>query len=159
MPGAYSRLATEDERNRAYQVIAAWAERLLAPDGPLIAVDGDAINHRWYLRIAGEDRDYIAIWLTVDQRSIRYEVYLMPAPAQRACETFEYLLRRNADLAGMHFAIGAEDAIYLVGSSPVASFDALELDRIIGTAFEQVERHFATAMSMGFAWRYRRARR
>jgi len=159
MPGAYSSLATEDERNRASQVIADWAEGLLGPDGPLIAVERDPVNYSWYLRIAGEDRDYIAIWLKVDQRSVRYEVYLMPAPALRVCETFEYLLRRNADLNGMHFAIGPEDAIYLVGSCTVASFDDIELDRIVGTAFEQVERHFATAMSIGFAWRYRRVRR
>ena len=45
----------------------------------------------------------------------------MPAPETNSEATWEYLLRRNADLAGVSFALGAEDAIYLVGRVPVSA--------------------------------------
>ena len=58
----------------------------------------------------------------------------MPAPETNVGATFEYLLKRNADLLGMSFALGPEDAIYLVGRVPVARVDEDELDRIIGAS-------------------------
>ena len=71
-------------------------------------------------------------------------------------ETFEYLLRRNADLHQMRFALGFEDAVYLVGEIPVAMVCEEELDRIVGSSLAYVDASFPTAMAIGFAGRYRR---
>ncbi len=61
------------------------------------------------------------MWLTIRQRTLHHETQVMPAPEVNVEETFEYLLRRNADLHQMRFALGAEDAVYLVGEIPVAT--------------------------------------
>jgi len=42
----------------------------------------------------------------------------MPAPEANVEQVYAYLLRRNADLYGMAFCLGTEDAIYLVGRVP-----------------------------------------
>jgi hypothetical protein len=124
--------------------------------GALVAVDRQAELGRWYLRLAGEEKDFVTVWLTVRQRTLHHETQVMPAPEVNVGETFEYLLRRNADLHQMRFALGSEDAIYLVGEVPVAMIDADELDRIVGSSLAYVDAYFPTAMTIGFAGRYRR---
>ena len=58
----------------------------------------------------------------------------MPAPEANKEEVFAYLMRRNASLLGMAFALGPEDAVYLVGRVPARLIDDDELDRIAGAS-------------------------
>ena len=122
----------------------------------MVAVDRQEELGRWYLRLRGEEKDFVTVWLTIRQRTLHYETQVMPAPEVNIGETFEYLLRRNTDLHQMRFALGAEDAVYLVGEVPVASVTEEELDRIIGSSLAYVDAYFPTAMTIGFAGRYRR---
>jgi hypothetical protein len=80
----------------------------------------------------------------------------MPAPEENVEETFTYLLRCNANLYGMWFCLGPEDAVYLVGKVPAAMIDDDELDRIAGSSVLYVDDHFPTAMTLGYASVYRR---
>ena len=66
-------------------------------------------------------------------------------------ELFELLLRRNYDLVGAQFGIGPEHAIFLTGELPFHAVDEDELDRILGTIWEYVERYWRAALKMGFA--------
>ena len=59
------------------------------------------------------------IWFTLGQRTLHYETYVMPAPEENYEQFYEHLLRRNLKLFGAAFAIGAEDAVFLVGQLPV----------------------------------------
>ena len=124
----------------------------------MVAVDRQPELRRWYLRLRGDEKDFVTVWLTVRQRTLHHEAQMMPAPEVNVTETFEYLLRRNADLHQMRFALGSEDAVYLVGEIPVTSVSDGELDRIIGSSLTYVDAYFPTAMSIGFAGRYRRRR-
>ena len=74
----------------------------------------------------------MTVWLTLRQRTLRHEAQFMPAPETNVEATWLYLLKRNADLLGMAFALGDEDAVYLVGRVPVSRIDDDELDRIVG---------------------------
>ena len=77
---------------------------------------GDPISGaRWYLRLRGDEKDFVTVWLTIRQRTLHHETQVMPAPETNIEATFEYLLKKNADLLGMRFALGPEDAVYLVG--------------------------------------------
>jgi hypothetical protein len=113
---------------------------------------------RWYLRLTGDDKDYVTVWLTMRQRTLHHEAQVMPAPETDVERTYEYLLRRNGRLHRARFALGAEDAVYLVGEVAVVDVTEGELDRIVGSSLAYVEDVFATAMAMGFAGRYRRRR-
>lgn len=105
---------------------------------------------RWYIRLRGEAKDVTTIWLTLGQRTLRYETYVLPSPPKRAAEIYEFVLRRNNTLVGAHFSIGIEDALFLRGELPVGAIDDDELDRLIGTVFVTVERYFPTLAQMAF---------
>ena len=107
----------------AVACIDAWAARELAADGPLVAAERQEVtdrtaSYRWYLRFKGEEKDFITVWLTLRQRTLHHEAQFMPAPEENKAEVYAYLLRRNAELFGMSFALGPEDAVYLVGRVP-----------------------------------------
>ena len=67
------------------------------------------------MRVHGEEKDVFTIWFTLRQRTLHYETYVMPAPEENQAEFYEHLLRRNRKLHGAAFAIGDEDAVFLVG--------------------------------------------
>ena len=90
----------------------------------------------------GEEKDFTTVWLTLGQRTLRYETYVMPAPEENRQAVMELLLRRNDTLVGAHFSIGDEDAIYLRGELPDVAVDDDELDRVLGTLYTTVEANF-----------------
>jgi putative sensory transduction regulator len=146
--------------------IDAWIERERSPDGTfgLVAAERQDVtdrtaSHRWYLRFAGEEKDWITVWLTLRQRTLHHEAQFMPVPEEHVVEVYEYLMRRNMDLYGMAFCLGTEDAVYLVGKVPAGLVDDDELDRIAGSSIVYVDDHFPTAMTLGCPRLYRRRRR
>ncbi len=140
--------------------IEVWLERQLEENPILLAVDrGDPGERRWYVRLRGEEKDFTTIWLTLGQRTLQYETYVMPAPEENHAEFYEHLLRRNAKLVGAQFCIGAENAVYLVGAFPTGSLRDIEvadaeLDRIVGSVYACVEQCFRPALRIGFASRF-----
>jgi hypothetical protein len=138
------------------QRISTWLAAELDRNPVMAAVDrGDSGERRWYVRLRGEEKDITTIWLTLGQRTLRYETYVMPAPEENHAVFYEHLLRRNDGLVGAHFSIGAEDAVFLRGELPVAVLDAPELDRVLGTLYAAVERCFRPALAIGFESRFR----
>jgi Putative bacterial sensory transduction regulator len=97
---------------------------------------------------------YATVWLTLGQRTMKYETYVMPAPEENAEMLYENLLRRNESLVGAHFSIGIEDAVFLRGELPNRVIDEVELDRIIGTLYAYVEQIFPSIIRIGFASRF-----
>ena len=151
-------IASPEDRAACDAVIERWAGARLAEGTVVAAVDHQPELGRWYLRLRGDEKDFVTVWLTVRQRTLHHETQVMPAPEVNVGATFEYLLRRNAELHQMCFALGAEDAVYLVGEIPVTTVSDDELDRIVGSSLAYVETCFPTAMSIGFAGKYRRRR-
>jgi hypothetical protein len=122
---------------------------------PVEAIErGEPDERRWYVRLRGEDKDFTTVWLTLGQRTLRYETYVMPAPEENAAELYEHLLRRNEKLVGAHFSIGIEDAVFLRGELPVGALSEPELDRVIGTLFATVEQTFQGLLRIAFASRF-----
>ncbi len=118
----------------------------------IAAVDrGEIGERRWYVRMRGEEKEFTTVWLTLGQRTLRYETYVMPAPEENAEQLYEHLLRRNESIVGAHFSIGIEDAIFLRGELPLRMVEEEELDRVIGTLYATVERVFPVIIRIGFA--------
>ena len=158
---------TPSELEEVGATIEAWAADLEAADleaadlraaEGVLAVDRDfsePATRRWFIRLAGEDKAVTTVWLTLRERTLHAETQFMPSPEENIEACFEYLLRSNAHLYGLAFCIGFEDAIYLTGRLPADSVTAADLDRLVGGALSWTEEHFRTAMSIGFASRYR----
>lgn len=135
--------------------ISEWIAGFAARDGAIVAIDrGAPDEHRWYVRMQGVEKEFTTIWMTLGQRTLRYETYVMPAPEENAEALWENLLRRNEKLVGAHFAIGVEDAVFLRGEMPVAAVTEDEVDRVIGTLWSTVEQVFPSIIRIGFASRF-----
>lgn len=142
------------------QRIDAWLDEF-ADGNPLIAAidrgtsdDTPFGEPRWYVRMVGEEKDFTTVWLTLGQRTLRYETYVMPAPEENRAAVMEFVLRRNDQLVGAHFSIGAEDALYLRGEVPDVAVTADEIDRVLGTVYTTVEATFRPLLRMAFASRF-----
>ena len=140
--------------------VDAWADGLMAANAAIAAVDRGTRDDtplgepRWYIRMRGEEKDFITVWLTLGQRTLRYETYVLPAPEENEQQVADLLLRRNDTLVGCHFSVGDEDAIYLRGELPDVAVDDAELDRILGTLYATVESNFRPLLRLAFASRF-----
>ncbi|MGH9186975.1 MAG: YbjN domain-containing protein [Acidimicrobiales bacterium] len=147
---------TEAELDELEAAIDVWLGRQLTDNPVVAAVDrGEAGERRWYVRVAGEEKDTFTLWFTLGQRTLHYETYVMPAPEQNHAQFYEHLLRRNLGLFGAAFAVGAEDAVFLAGRFPNHALDEDELDRILGSLYAWVEQFFRPALRIGYASRFR----
>ena len=137
--------------------IDAWLARQLEENPVVEAVerDTDSGERRWFVRVTGEEKSVFSVWFHLQQRNLHLESYLMPAPIERAGALYEHLLRRNLKLHGLCFAIGAEDAVFVVGTFPARWVDDALLDRALGSFYVVVEQCFRPAMRIGFGSRFR----
>ena len=145
-------VATPEELSALEQIIDEWFRQQKEKLPILLDVSRDEdIQRRWYARLEGEERDVTTVWLTLGQRTLKYETYFLPYPEDNKEKLFELLLRRNYDLVGAQFGIGPEEGIFLTGELPFHSVDEDELDRILGSIWEYVERYWRAALTIGFA--------
>lgn len=137
--------------------ISAWLAEQLAENPVVAAVERDIESgeRRWFVRVHGEQKDVFTVWFHLRQRTLHYETYVMPAPEENHAQLFEHLLRRNSKLYGASFAIGVEDAVFLVGQLANEAIIEDELDRILGSLYGWVEQCFRPAMRIGYASKFK----
>jgi hypothetical protein len=148
--------ATPAELASFSELINDWSRREADSNPVVVGVEYVPDERRWLVRLRGEEKTTITVWLTLGQRTLHYETYFMPAPEENIEACWEFLLRVNQRLFATRFAIGPEDAVYLVGQLPLSCIDVDELDRVVGSAYAYSEQYFRPAMSIGFASRFRR---
>lgn len=138
--------------------ITGWLAGFAEGNPTVEAIDrgqpGDT-EPRWYVRLKGEEKEHITIWLTLGQRTLRYEAYVLPAPQENVAAVYEMALRRNDRMVGAHFAIGVEDALFLRGETPLTGLDEAELDRVIGSLYSYTEQAFPALLRLAFASKFR----
>ncbi len=154
--------ATAGQLDELGTLIRAWADSSLAENEAVLAVDqlplpasGPPGDRRWFIRLSGEEKQVTTIWFHLRERTLHFETQFMPSPEENREALFEYLMRLNNKVFGVHFAIGDEEAIYLVGQLPWAAVDEEELDRIVGSAYAYTEQYFRPAMRIGYASKFR----
>jgi hypothetical protein len=148
--------ASPEELDALEALVEAWLAEQLADNPTVQAVERDTETgeRRWFVRLTGEEKSVFSVWFHLRQRTLHFETYVMPAPEENAAQLYEHLLRRNLRLHGMAFAIGEEDAVFLVGQLPVRWVTVAELDRVLGSVYAYVEQCFRPAMRIGFASRF-----
>jgi hypothetical protein len=134
------------------QQIDQWLAEFQQQNPAIEAIDrGDGDELRWYVRMLGEAKEHTTVWLTLSQRTLQYEAYVMPAPLENVDAVYESALRRNERMVGAHFAIGVEDALFLRGELPLVALCEAELDRVIGSLYAYVEQSFPNLIRLGYA--------
>ncbi len=154
-------IADADAASRLGERLASWAAlwRVGAPVEVDHVADADARGHfHWLVRLRGEEKDVVTVWVALRQRSVHVETEVVPAPEIGREALYRYCLVRNADLRGVHLAIGPESALYLVTTMPVDELTEARLDELMAAIVTYVDELYPTMMTMGFAWYRRRAR-
>lgn len=140
-----------EEIDAVEALIDAWAASELADNPIVLAVDrAEPGVRRWHVRLRGEEKDYTTVWLTIHQRTLQYETYVLPAPEENHARFYEHLLRRNRGFNGAAFVIGDEDAVFLKGQLPLDAVTEDELDRVVGSLYAYVEQCFRPALRIAF---------
>ncbi len=152
MPG----LQSSDDLVRLEAILDLWLDDQLESNPAVASVERDtAGSRRWFVRLAGEEKDFSTVRFELGQRSLYFESYVMPWPIENEAEFFAHLLRRNHKMYGAKFSIGAEEGIFLEGhldNSLIETED--ELDRILGSIYVWVEQFFRPALQIGFASKF-----
>jgi hypothetical protein len=154
--GDFGSPASSAKLDQLAALIDEWALDEHRDNASVLGIETEVDDgvRRWLLRLAGEEKQFIAVWFTLRQRSLSVETYFMPAPEENIEQCFTYLLRLNARLGNMRFAVGQEDAVYLMGAISVHHVNAEELDRLLGSAYAYTEAYFRPAMRIGYATRF-----
>ena len=118
----------------------------------------DRGHFHWLIRLRGEEKNVITLWLSLRQRTVHVETEVMPAPEENRELLYRYMLVKNAELRELHLAIGPEDGIYLMAQIPMGEVTTERLDEVVGATLTYVEEIFPTAMAMGLPALYRRRR-
>lgn len=147
---------TVDELAVLQRQIDEWLGELDAGHDHIVAVErvaevGSESGARWLVRMEGEEKDFTTVWLTLGQRTLKYETYVLPAPEENHADLYEHVLRRNDRLVGARFSIGAEDGIFLRGELPTVHVDLEAIDQALGLLYANVEQSFTGLLRIAFA--------
>ena len=147
--------SSPDELNILQNQIDEWLQGRLNENSVIQSVDYDEEENRWYVRIQGEEKQNYMLLMTLGQRTLHFETYVMPVPEENEAKFYEHLLRRNQKLHGISFSIGTENALYLSGELKNHWISEENLDWMIGSIYAAIELSFKTALRIGFASRFR----
>ena len=123
------------------------------PDDPESSVEyAEEVEGRWAVRMHQDVRDATTVWFEVGERSLKFEAYLMPAPADTT-EVYRQALVRNNTTWRIFFALDSEGAVLLRGRIAVAQVTIGELDLVLGEIYAMVEVAFRPMIRAGFSSR------
>ena len=141
--------------------MSSWAKQWQA--SALLGVEhqpspDDRGHFHWLIRLKGDEKDVITLWLSLRQRTVHIETEVIPAPEENRETLYRFLLVKNAEIRELHLAIGPEDGIYLLTQIPIGEVTVERLDEVVGATLTYVEEIYPTAMTMGLSSLYRRRR-
>lgn len=147
---------------RLDDTIQSWARQWTA--SALLGIEHQPLSDdrgqfHWLIRLRGDEKGVITLWLSLRQRTVHAETEVTPAPEVNREAFYRYLLVKNAELRELHLAIGPEEGIYLTAQIPINDVDVERLDELVGATLTYVDEIFPTAMSLGLPALYRRGRK
>ncbi|HKR50770.1 MAG TPA: YbjN domain-containing protein [Pseudonocardiaceae bacterium] len=108
------------------------------------------------ITLPGTKKLQTTCWMLVGRHGVLVEAFVCRRPDEAPEEVYRWLLRRNARLYGVHYALDKVGDIYLVGRLAHHAVTADELDRVLGQVVEAADGDFNTLLELGFASSIRR---
>ena len=156
-------LSDADAASRLDETLKQWSElwhaSFFVGEIEHQALPDDKGHFHWLIRLKGEEKDVITLWLSLRQRTVYAETEVMPAPEENREELYRFLMVKNHELRELHLAIGPEAGIYLVTQIPIQELTVERLDELVGATVTYVDEIFPTAMTMGLGSVYRRRKK
>jgi hypothetical protein len=94
--------------------------------------------------------------LIVGDHTLRVEAFVMRQPDENREQLWAFLLRHNARMYGVAFAIDTVGDVYLVGRIPLHAVTPDELDRLLGAVLTYADESFDPMLEIGFGSAIRR---
>jgi hypothetical protein len=119
-------------------------------------IDNERIDSSFQLTLPGERKLETHCALVVGDHSVSVNAFIIRKPDENVEIVHEWLLKKNASLYCVAFAINELGDIYLVGRLPFHSITEQELDRLIGAVLQYSDSSFNPLLELGFSSAIRR---
>ncbi|NCW94572.1 MAG: YbjN domain-containing protein [Actinobacteria bacterium] len=119
-------------------------------------IDNERIDSSFQLTLPGERKLETHCALVVGDHSVSVNAFIIRKPDENVEIVHEWLLKKNASLYCVAFAINELGDIYLVGRLPFHSITEQELDRVIGAVLQYSDSSFNPLLELGFSSAIRR---
>ena len=111
---------------------------------------------QFFVKLPGTHKLFTNCWLVVGQHGLLVEAFVCRKPDENHEEFYAFLLRRNAKLFGVSFALDKAGDVYLVGRMPLAAVTPADVDTILGAVLQYADETFDLLLEIGFASSIRR---
>ena len=119
-------------------------------------IDNERGDSSFLLTLPGERKLETHCALVVGDHSVSINAFIIRKPDENVEAVHEWLLKKNATMYCVAFAINELGDIYLVGRLPFNSITEMELDRVIGAVLQYSDSSFNPLLELGFANAIRR---
>ena len=119
-------------------------------------IDSERSGSSFLLTLPGERKLETHCALVVGDHSISINAFIIRRPDENVEAVHEWVLKKNATMYCVAFAINELGDIYLVGRLPFNSITEMELDRVIGAVLQYSDSAFNPLLEMGFSNAIRR---
>ncbi len=106
--------------------------------------------------LPGEHKLRTTVSLLVGDHSLSASAFVVRHPDENEAEVHRWLLRRNARLTGIAFAVDGEGDVYLVGRLPLVGVTPDTLDALLGALLQTADSSFDPLLALGFLSSMRR---
>lgn len=106
--------------------------------------------------LPGEHKLRTTVSLLVGDHSLSASAFVVRHADENHEEFQRWLLRRNARLQGIAFAMDVEGDVYLVGRLPLVGVTSQTLDGLLGALLDTADSSFDPLLAMGFLTSMRR---
>jgi Putative bacterial sensory transduction regulator len=111
---------------------------------------------QFLVTLPGTRRLTTQCWLLVREHSLLVQAFVCRQPDEEHAAVYRFMLRRNARLFGVHYALDRLGDIHLIGRIPLHAVTPAEVDRVLGQVLEAADGDFNTLLELGFASSIRR---
>ena len=119
-------------------------------------IEHDRSDNSFFLTLPGERKLQTHCAIVVGDHSVSINAFVIRKPDENVAEVHEWLLKKNASMYCVAFAINEMGDIYLVGRLPFNSITEQELDRVIGAVLQYSDSSFNPLLELGFSSAIRR---
>ena len=120
-------------------------------------LDYDQKDENTYLiTLPGQAKKRTHCALIIGDHSLSINAFVIRKVDENHQKVYEYLLRKNAAMYSVAFALNELGDIYLVGRLPIDAVNEQEIDRILGAVLQYADSSFNPLLELGFSSAIRR---
>ena len=113
-------------------------------------------ENTYLLTLPGEKKLQTHCALVIGNHSLSINAFVIRKPDENAGAVHDWLLKKNASMYAVAFALNELGDIFLVGRLPLTALSEQELDRILGSVLQYSDSSFNPLLELGFSSAIRR---